>query len=301
MRDLLDRAPHTLDDYRAAGLLRGRRVCITGAGGTIGSELCRIVDRYEPRSLVMVERSEAALFAVDRELSCPRVPVLIDCGNREAMLACFRHERPEVVIHAAAHKHVPMSERNILAAIENNVHATAAVLDAAREVGAGRFVLISTDKAVAPVSVMGATKWLAERYVRGSRGIPAGIVRFGNVLGSSGSVLEIWHRQLARGEPLTVTDPDATRYFMTIEEAAALVVHAAGLVEAGEPRTYVLDMGEPVRMGDLAARLGGRVEYTGLRPGERLHERLHDDTEELTGTACEGVLVVKGAAICATI
>jgi FlaA1/EpsC-like NDP-sugar epimerase len=299
--NLLDRAPHTLDDYRAAGLLRGRRVCITGAGGSIGSELCRIVARYEPASLIMVERSEAALFAIDRELACNRVPVLIDCVNREAMLACFRHERPEVVIHAAAHKHVPMSERNILAAIENNVHATASVLDAARAVGVDRFLLISTDKAVAPVSVMGTTKWLAERYVLGAKGIAAGIVRFGNVLGSSGSVLEIWQGQLARGEPLTVTDPDATRYFMTIEEAAALVIHAAGLIEAGEPRTYVLDMGEPVRMGDLAARLGGEVRYTGLRPGERPHERLTGESEELEPTRCAGVLVVKGAATCARI
>jgi FlaA1/EpsC-like NDP-sugar epimerase len=273
---------------------------VTGAGGSIGSELCRLIDRYEPAHLTLLERSEGALFNIDRELTCPRSPVLLDCGNRAGVMQAMAVERPDTVLHAAAHKHVPLSECNIIAAVENNVHATASVLEAARAAGAARFVLISTDKAVAPVSVMGATKWLAERVVRNSRGIAAGVVRFGNVLASSGSVLEIWRRQAERGEPLTVTDPDATRYFMTIEEAAALVVHAAGLVRLGEPQTYVLDMGEPLRLGDMAEVFGGTVRITGLRPGERLHERLHDESEELADTGCPGVRRITGAAICAT-
>jgi FlaA1/EpsC-like NDP-sugar epimerase len=300
---LLDRPPRHIDRDAIRRVVRDKRVLITGAGGTIGGELARIVCRHGARQLVLVDRAENALFEIDRQIArmapdVSREALLHDVVDAKATLAHLRRRRPDVVFHAAAHKHVPMMEDHPAAAVDNNFFGTKSVADAAYAAEVERFVLISTDKAVNPRSIMGATKRLAELYVqhldlRASTGFS--IVRFGNVLGSTGSVLDVWARELSEGGPLTVTDPRMTRYFMTIPEAARLVIQSVALRQpaVGSGAVFLLDMGEPVRVLDLARRFvalhGCRPEsvgiiYSGARPGEKLHEQLAYDAEAVRPT-----------------
>ena len=310
---LIDRRPRPLDRGLLGPLLTGRVVLVTGAGGSIGSEICRVVAGFAPARLVAVERGENPLFEVERELrrrfaSVPVEAVLHDVTQPERTRALFARTRPAVVVHAAAHKHVGMMEGHPAEAIENNLYGTRSVAAAADACGAERFVMISTDKAVNPSSVMGASKRLAERAVNqlGRRSATRMCsVRFGNVLGSACSVLPIWEDQLARGGPLEVTDPRMKRYFMTIPEAAGLVLKAAALAEGGE--TFLLDMGEPVRILDLAERFlrlrglepgrDARVRITGARPGEKLHEELAHPADEVLPTRDPGVRVWRAAPV----
>jgi FlaA1/EpsC-like NDP-sugar epimerase len=306
---LLDRPPKQIDEPAVRSVIQGRCVMVTGAGGSIGSELCRLIAQFNPERLVMVERSENALFEIDRQLAwrhpaLARTALLHDVVDRPGTLAHFRSAQPQVVFHAAAHKHVPMMEDHPAAAVDNNLFGTVSVAEAADAVGVERFVLVSTDKAVNPVSVMGATKRLAEVYVQAINqrsSMACAIVRFGNVLGSSGSVLETWARQIADGGPITVTDPRMTRYFMTIPEAAALVIQSAALVvpDSRHSEVFLLDMGDPFHILELAKRFialhgltpvlpGERpvqvlgtigIIFTGVRPGEKLFEELAFDSE----------------------
>jgi FlaA1/EpsC-like NDP-sugar epimerase len=300
VEDLLGREQVEVDLAEVASYLRAKTVLVSGAGGSIGSELCRQIARVGPSRLVLVDYAETALFEIERELVEERefpasVPVLADCGNRAKLRQVFERYRPDVVFHAAAYKHVPLMEANPIESVRNNVLATRAVADTAVEFGAERFVLVSTDKAANPKTVMGQSKalceWVIETY--GHRAdVPTRFVavRFGNVLGSSGSVVPIFRRQLERGGPLTVTHPEMTRYFMTIPEAASLVVQAGAIGGRGE--VYVLDMGEPVKIVELAEnmiRLSGQtdvqIEFVGTRPGEKLHEELWNTGETVHPTS----------------
>ncbi len=335
---LLGRTPHGIDHAAVARILAGRRVLITGAGGSIGSEIARIAASFSPEEILLVERSENALFEIDRQIGrrfpgVRRRAVLHDVVDADGTLRHAVALRPEVIFHAAAHKHVPLMEDHPAHAVNNNLFGTKAIADAAVAVGAARFVLVSTDKAVNPTSVMGATKRLAELYVMGlhaqsrtagSSATRLSMVRFGNVLGSACSVMPIWLSQLREGGPLTVTDPRMTRYFMTIHEAAALVIQAAAIDDhADTAAVYVLDMGQPVRILDLAQRLvlahhrrarviyrdgsisdvgpdDGRppieIHITGARPGEKLHEELAYQAELLRPTPCPGINAWAGPA-----
>jgi len=301
IEDLLGRDPVHLDDAGIAGLVGGKTVLVTGAGGSIGSELARQVARFAPARLLLVERAEFALFEIEQELarSHPALqldPLVADVGDEARMRAIFERHRPHVVIHAAAHKHVPMMELQPSEAIKNNVLPTRLLGHLAGVFRSDAFVLISTDKAVNPTSVMGASKRVAElviqdlsRLHRQTRFVG---VRFGNVMGSAGSVIPIFRRQIAAGGPVTVTHPAMTRYFMTIPEAAQLVLEAATIGEGGE--IFVLDMGEPVKIVDLAAqmiRLSGlrpnediEIVFSGIRPGEKLYEELDRLGETLSKT-----------------
>lgn len=308
--DLLGREPVQLDEAGIGEVLSGKTVLITGGGGSIGSELCRQVARFGPARLVIVELSEFNLYTIEQELGerFPRLPLVKligDVKNLDGMRAIFQREKPHVVFHAAAYKHVPlMEEHNAWAALHNNTLGTYHAALAAAEAGAERFVLISTDKAVNPTNVMGATKRAAELVVSAMAAEHAGTkfmaVRFGNVLGSSGSVIPKFKEQIAKGGPVTVTHPDIIRYFMTIPEAARLVLQAAAIGESGQ--VLVLDMGEPVRIVDLARtmiRLAGRSEaevpivFSGLRPGEKLYEELLADGDETMATAILRLRVAK--------
>ena len=297
---LIDRRPRELDAAALTKLVSGRVVMITGAGGSIGSELARIVARFAPRKLVLLERSENALFEVHRQLrakvDAPKLEaVMHDVTHRQRTADLLQRIKPDVVLHAAAHKHVPMMEDHPAEAVENNLFGTRSIADAAHAAGVERFVMISTDKAVNPSSVMGATKRLAEMYIRDLNARSAtrfGMVRFGNVLGSACSVLPIWADQLKTGGPITVTHEAMTRYFMTIPEAAGLVLEAACLAEGGE--VFLLDMGRPVRVLEMAERflrLQGLepgvdvdIRITGPRPGEKLFEELAYDGEDMLDT-----------------
>jgi FlaA1/EpsC-like NDP-sugar epimerase len=300
VEDVLGRPPVQIDFARVARYLNGRSVLVTGAGGSIGRELCRQVAAIGARRLVMVDHAENNLFEVDMALrerghSGLLVPVIADCKDEVAMERVFASERPEIVFHAAAYKHVPMMELNPLQAIANNAIGTDVLASLAERYAVDRFCLISTDKAVEPKTVMGASKALAERVVE-ERGAASrtrfAAVRFGNVLGSSGSVLPIFQRQIEEGGPVTVTHAEMTRFFMTIPEAVQLVIEATGIAEGGD--IFVLDMGEPVRIMDLAERMielsghePGRdiaIEVVGIRPGEKLHEELFNVDEEVTPT-----------------
>lgn len=301
--DLLGREPVRLDDSGVAAVIAGRTVLITGAGGSIGSELCRQVARFAPARVVLYELSEFNLYTIEQELSqaFPNV-VLVrligDVKDLAHLRAACAAWRPDVVFHAAAFKHVPLmeEEHNALAALRNNTLGTYHAALAAAEAGCARFVLISTDKAVNPTNVMGATKRAAEMVVSMMAASHPGTrfmaVRFGNVLGSSGSVIPKFKEQIARGGPVTVTHPDIIRYFMTIPEAARLVLQAAAVGESGQ--VLVLDMGEPVRIVDLARdliRLAGHtpqeipIVFSGLRPGEKLYEELLADADDTLPTA----------------
>jgi FlaA1/EpsC-like NDP-sugar epimerase len=295
INDLLRREPVALDTVAIGRLIAGTTVMVTGAGGSIGSEICRQVLRFNPRVLLLVGRGENRIFEVERELrtvskSTTLYARIADVADSPRMRMLFEEFRPDVVFHAAAHKHVPLMEANIGEAIKNNVGGTKCVADLADQFGTKNFVLISTDKAVRPRNVMGASKHIAEQYVLAlSEGSATrfSVVRFGNVLGSAGSVVPIFEEQIRHGGPITVTDPRMTRFFMTIPEASQLVLQAAAMGRGGE--IYVLDMGEPVRVVDLARdmiRLAGLPEdsieivFSGPRPGEKLFEELYSDDEE---------------------
>ncbi len=331
LEDLLGRPQAVLDRDGMAALVRGRNILVTGAGGTIGSELARQIAAYGPRRLALLDHGEFALYAIDLELaerfpdpvsggplargldprggaSLVRVPLLRDVRARAEIDAVMNAERPDIVFHAAALKHVPLVEANPVAGVLTNIVGGRNLAEAARAHGAALVVMISTDKAVNPASVMGATKRLAEEYCQAldlseARRLAGGTrfvtVRFGNVLGSTGSVVPLFQRQLAAGGPLTVTHPEASRFFMTVREAVELVLQAAALSSAAEAaaargKIFVLDMGEPVRIVDLARqmiRLAGRrpdhdvaIEFIGLRPGEKLHEELFHAAEPLLPT-----------------
>ncbi|HEX2135104.1 MAG TPA: nucleoside-diphosphate sugar epimerase/dehydratase, partial [Microvirga sp.] len=317
LEDLLGRPQVALDRRAIAELIRGRRVLITGAGGSIGSELTRQVAALAPAQLLLVEHNEFNLYRIDLELrelspAPPAVPLLCDVRNRERVNQIFARHHPEVVFHAAAFKHVPLVEANPAEGLLTNTLGTRNIADAACAHRAVAMVLISTDKAVNPTSFMGASKRLAEYYCQaldlaarppGTAGTRFLTVRFGNVLGSSGSVVPLFQRQLAQGGPLTVTHPEIKRYFMTIPEAVGLILQAStyGLAHGEERgRILVLDMGEPIKIVDIAAqviRLAGleperdiRIEFTGLRPGEKLYEELFDATETPVPTSAPGVL-----------
>lgn len=319
---LIGRVPHTLDEQAVSRVLHNKRVLITGAGGSIGGELALLAASFQPESLILVERSENALFEIDRKVArlfpnLKREAVLLDVVHAQHTHRLFSHHRPHAVFHAAAHKHVPLMEDHPAQAMHNNVSGTMNVAEAAIDCGAERFVLISSDKAVRPSSVMGATKRLAEILVQSlgekasQRGCRLCAVRFGNVLGSACSVLPIWSAQLAEGGPLTVTDPRMTRYFMTINEAATLVIQASAFDSVpSAPPIFVLDMGQPVRILDLAQRFlrmqgytptfqdaaahqpsPGTIEivFTGARPGEKLDELLSYELETLAHTSHPGI------------
>jgi FlaA1/EpsC-like NDP-sugar epimerase len=347
--DLIGRAAHGIDQASVARALAGKRVLITGAGGSIGSEIARIVASFGPSQLQLVERAENPLFEIDRQISrrfpaVSRRAVLHDVVDAEGTLRTLVDLRPDVVFHAAAHKHVPLMEDHPAHAVTNNLFGTKSIADAALAVGVERFVMVSTDKAVNPTSVMGATKRLAELYVQwlhevsqgsgrrigdaASRATRFSMVRFGNVIGSACSVLTIWSAQLAEGGPVTVTDPRMTRYFMTIPEAATLVIQAGAIdYSAADPAAvHVLDMGEPLLILDLARRfLRGHgfeprvigwspagpnedpsevrrtlptmdIVFTGVRPGEKLHEELSYGAEQLRPTPYPGIRAWAGAA-----
>ncbi len=296
--DLLQREPVETDRHEISPLIRGKVLLVTGAGGSIGSELCRQIAQYKPRSLVLFERYENALHSLMLELEAgfPDVkilPVIGDVTVPDRVAEVFHHANPDIVFHAAAHKHVPLMELNPKEAIRNNILGTREVAEAALRHGVDRFVLISTDKAVNPSSIMGATKRVAEHLMQefNQEGLTKfTVVRFGNVLGSNGSVVPLFYDQIRRGGPVTVTHPEIKRFFMTIPEAVQLVLHASVIGKGGE--VFVLDMGEQVRVADLARNmvvLAGlvpgkdvQIVFTGLRPGEKLYEELfeaHDQAE----------------------
>ncbi|MHB8799666.1 MAG: polysaccharide biosynthesis protein [Thermoanaerobaculia bacterium] len=305
--DLLGRDAVRLDDEGIRRFLAGRRVLVTGAGGSIGSELVRQVARFSPLELLLVERSEYALYRIDEEMgrlypNLKRVPILADVTDGGRIRDVFKAHKPQVVVHAAAHKHVPLVELNPGEAVKNNVFGTLTVGEIAGEFGAETFLLVSTDKAVNPTSVMGATKRVTELVgqMLGKRFATKYVaVRFGNVLDSAGSVIPRFREQIARGGPVTVTHPEMRRYFMTIPEAAQLVLQAAALGKGGE--IFILDMGEPVKIVDLATdliRLSGfkphediEIVFTGVRPGEKLFEELGTTEEKVDKTAHGKVFV----------
>ncbi len=310
INDLLGRDPVNLDVDTIGHFLTGKTVLVTGAGGSIGSELCRQVTAFKPKRLVLLEQAENNLFHIDRELRAREgrlklTPVIADVCDRRRLEEVFAELEPDVVFHAAAHKHVPMMEINPGEAIKNNIFGTRNVADMACRHKAEAFVMISTDKAVNPTSVMGCTKRVAELYCQ-SR--PATdqcdttkfvVVRFGNVLGSAGSVVPIFREQIARGGPVTVTHPDMQRYFMTIPEATQLVIQAGAIGKGGE--IMLLDMGEPVKIVDLARdmiTLSGyrpdidiQIEFLGMRPGEKLFEELRTSSEDVLPTHHEKIFI----------
>ncbi len=308
VEDMLGREPVRMELERVGAYLANEVIMVTGAGGSIGSELCRQIARVNPRRLVLVDHAEDNLFEIVRELEEDRhvrtaVPVLADCKEEERMREVLTEHRPAVVFHAAAYKHVTMMELNPVEAIRNNALATRLVAQIAGELGVGAFVLISTDKAVKPATVMGASKALAEWAVEAAAvrypNTRYATVRFGNVLGSSGSVVPIFRRQIAAGGPVTVTDPRMTRYFMTIPEAVQLVIRAGSLAErSGE--VYVLEMGDSIKIIELAEtmiRLSGleperdiAIEIVGARPGEKFHEDLFNPYERPQPTPAQRIL-----------
>jgi FlaA1/EpsC-like NDP-sugar epimerase len=307
IEDLLGREPVYLDEAELGQFLASKRVMVTGAGGSIGSELARQIARFQPSKILLVERAEFALFDIDGELRRSRpevqvVPLVADVCDESRMRSIFTEHAPQVIVHAAAHKHVPMMESNPGEAIKNNILATRLLGELAGEHGVEAFVLISTDKAVRPTSIMGATKRIAELAVQdlGSRFATRYVaVRFGNVIGSAGSVVPIFREQIRRGGPVTVTHPEMRRYFMTIPEAAQLVLQAGAMGQGGE--IFILDMGPPVRILDLAEEMitltGLRpyvdmeISFTGLRPGEKLFEELELTGEHISKTRHPKILI----------
>jgi FlaA1/EpsC-like NDP-sugar epimerase len=308
VEDVLGREPVRVEIDRLGAYLSGEVVLVTGAGGSIGAELCRQISRVGPKRLVLVDNAENSLFEIRRELEHDRhftrtLAVLGDCKDAVRMGEVFEDHAPGVVFHAAAYKHVPLMEENPVEAVRNNAVATRIVAAAAGSAGAKRFVLVSTDKAVVPATVMGASKALAEWALEAAQhrfpDTKFATVRFGNVLGSSGSVVPIFRRQIAAGGPVTVTDPAMTRYFMTIPEAVQLIIRSGALATGGE--VYVLEMGDPVKIVDLARnmiRLSGRepdteiaIEFVGRRPGEKIHEELFNPDERPQPTPAEKIVV----------
>lgn len=295
IEDLLGRDEVQLDLNAISEKLTGKTILVTGAGGSIGSEICRQVLRFNPKQLLLLGHGENSIYLIDMELreKVPEgteiLPIIADVQDRERIFTIMETYKPDVIYHAAAHKHVPLMEANPLEAVKNNIYGTKNVAEAADTFGVGHFVLVSTDKAVNPPNVMGATKRFAEMIVQNlakTSKTNFAAVRFGNVLGSRGSVVPLFKKQIAAGGPVTVTDPEMTRYFMTIPEASRLVIQAGTLAEGGE--VFVLDMGEPVKIVDLAKNViqlsGYSVEeigitFSGIRPGEKMYEELLDPAE----------------------
>jgi FlaA1/EpsC-like NDP-sugar epimerase len=313
IQDLLGRESINLQTDRIRELVRDKVVMVTGAGGSIGSELCRQIASLAPRQLLMIERSEFLLFQIEQELlnlgfGSVVIPLVADIMDPTRMEGIFRRFRPTIVFHAAAHKHVPMMEQQPAEAFRNNTLGTRRLAELAITHGVERFTLISTDKAINPTNVMGATKRMAELYLQalqcaGPCATKFMAVRFGNVLGSSGSVIPTFKKQIAAGGPVTVTHPEVTRYFMTVNEAVGLVLQSATLGEGGE--IFVLDMGRPMKIVDLARQLielSGlnpdtdiEIRFTGLRPGEKLFEELNHNTESNTPTTHPKIMRFIGA------
>ena len=311
-RDLLGRDVVKLDQDRIGATIEGKRVLVTGAGGSIGWELCRQVCRFRPERVVLYERAESPLYELELELKSrfgdvKIVPKLADIRDRQQLEKAFEASRPHVVFHAAAYKHVPMLELHPWKAVKNNICGTRNLIDMAAKFAVDRFVFVSTDKAVRPVNVMGASKRVAELLVQCANGHEAPptrfiTVRFGNVVGSAGSVVPLFRRQIAAGGPVTVTHPEVTRYFMTIPEACQLILQAGAMGEGRE--IFVLDMGTPVKIDDMARdliRLSGyepaediRIEYIGLRPGEKLYEELITEGEGIVPTTHKKIMVLEG-------
>ena len=309
LSDLLPRKSVHTDMAAVKGILEGRCVLVTGAGGTIGAELCRQILRSKPAKLILLEKHNTALFYIDRELSAMRsdtlcLPIAGDIGDATLMENLFQTHRPDLVFHAAAHKHVPLMESNPQEAVKNNTLGTHLLAETAARHGVDRFLYISTDKAVRPTSVMGTSKRLGEMVIRALSGASATkfmSVRFGNVLGSSGSAINIFKEQIANGGPLTITHPDVTRYFMTTMEAVQLVLQATAMGSGGE--IFVLNMGEPVKVVDVARNLillSGlepekdiRIVYTGLRPGEKMFEELFRDNDLRMDTGHPDIFAAK--------
>lgn len=312
--DLLGRPPVQLDMARIHNALSGQVVMVTGAAGSIGSELCRQIARFSPEAIIAYEINETALFFVEQEmkLSFPDIPFYSCIGsiqNTNRLAEVFSRHHPTILYHAAAYKHVPLMEKHVIEAIDNNIFGTARLLSEAAKHGVENFVMVSTDKAVRPTSLMGVTKRVAELCVRSlhNHGMKCVSVRFGNVLGSNGSVIPIFKKQIARGGPVTVTHPDMRRYFMTIPEAVQLILQASTIGEENE--ILVLDMGEPVRILDLAERIirlaGHRphidipIAFSGMRPGEKLYEELHMTDEEMMPTDHAKIKVFTGLGLAA--
>lgn len=305
--DLLGRPEVVLDQEELSGYFKDKTVLITGAGGSIGSELCRQVARFKPDRLILVGHGENSIYLIHREMvslygeEIELIPVIADIQDRDLMFSVMKEFHPHVVYHAAAHKHVPLMEFNPHEAVKNNIFGTKNVAEAAKEAGVDKFVMVSTDKAVNPPNVMGATKRVAEMIVTGLNGDSRTqfvAVRFGNVLGSRGSVVPLFKEQIKKGGPVTVTDYRMTRYFMTIPEASRLVIQAGYMANGGE--VFVLDMGEPVHILDLARKvikLSGHTEEeiqiveTGIRPGEKLYEELLSTEERISEQVHEKIFV----------
>jgi len=311
--DLLGREDVKLDDCMIDELLAGKVVMVTGAAGSIGSELCRQICRFKPRRILLYEMAESPLYDIDLELrnifeGVDVVPILADTQNMKQLERAFGTYKPDIVFHAAAYKHVPMLEAHAWKAVKNNIIATNNLAECAIKYSVDRFVFVSTDKAVRPTNVMGATKRIAEILIQNQKVYNQCltkfmIVRFGNVVGSAGSVLPLFKRQIAQGGPVTVTHPEVTRYFMTIPEASQLILQAGSMGDGGE--IFVLDMGKPIKIDNIARdliRLSGfepdddiKINYIGLRPGEKLYEELITEGEDIVKTDHKKIMVLCGS------
>ena len=311
-KDLLGREAVVLDEEEIGSHIKGRRVMVTGAGGSIGSELCRQICRFRPELLVLYEIAESPLYEIELELKqsfsyITVIPLLANIQNKHELEKAIKDYKPQIIFHAAAYKHVPMLELQPWKAVENNIVGSLNLMDAAKKFNVERFIFVSTDKAVRPTNVMGASKRVAEMLVQNHNGLSASdtrfiIVRFGNVVGSVGSVLPLFKKQIAKGGPVTVTHPDVMRYFMTIPEASQLILEAAAIGKGGE--ILLLDMGVPIKIDDMARdliRFSGfepdediMIDYIGLRPGEKLYEELITEGEGIVPTKHEKIMVLKG-------
>jgi FlaA1/EpsC-like NDP-sugar epimerase len=311
-RDLLGREIIKLEEEKIGACLKDQNVLVTGAGGSIGSELCRQICRFQPEKIILFERAESPLYAIELELkqsfkNVVVVPILADILDKNQLNKAFEGHQPHIIFHAAAYKHVPMLEIQPWKAIDNNVLGTKNLIEISVEYNVERFVFVSTDKAVRPANIMGASKRLSEMLVQGQNGCGLSdtkfmIVRFGNVVGSVGSVVPLFKNQIRKGGPVTVTHPDVTRFFMTIPEACQLILQAGAMGSGGE--IFILDMGTPIKIDDMARdliRLSGfepdvdiKIEYIGLRPGEKLYEELITEGENIVPTRHEKIMVLKG-------
>jgi FlaA1/EpsC-like NDP-sugar epimerase len=311
-RDLLGRESVKLDHEGIGSYLKNQCILVTGAGGSIGSELCRQIYKFDPAKIILLERAESPLHDIELELRTRKkdieiVPILGDIREKDSLQKLFQHFKPQTVFHAAAYKHVPMLESQPWKAVDNNIWGTLQLIEVVNQHDVHRFVFVSSDKAVRPTNVMGATKRVSEKLIQSLNGCGISktrfmIVRFGNVVGSAGSVIPLFKKQIKAGGPVTVTHPDVTRYFMTIPEACQLILQAGAMGEGGE--IFVLDMGTPIKIVDLARdliRLSGfipdeeiQIKYIGLRPGEKLYEELITEGEGIVPTKHEKIMVLRG-------